>query len=119
MKLNRLNARTVATITKPGRHADGGNLYLVVSPTGSKSWSFFFRWKADTSAPGVGKMRELGLGPLGAVSLALARQLAAEAREQVARGVDPIAERRKAAAAKNVATFGQVAEEHILAMEPA
>ncbi|QTL04040.1 integrase arm-type DNA-binding domain-containing protein [Aquabacter sp. L1I39] len=118
MKLNRLNARTVATITKPGRHADGGNLYLVVSPTGSKSWSLFFRWKADPSAPGAGKMRELGLGPLGTVSLALARQLAAEAREKAAMGIDPIAERRKAAATRNAITFGQVAEEHIRAMEP-
>ena len=92
MKLNGLNARTVATITKPGRHADGGNLYLVVSPTGSKSWTFFFRWKADPSAPNGGKMLGLGLGPLGSVSVAPARQLAAQAREQVARGIDPIAE---------------------------
>jgi hypothetical protein len=27
MKLHSLSARTVATLTKPGRHADGGNLY--------------------------------------------------------------------------------------------
>jgi hypothetical protein len=43
-QLNRLTARQVATITEPGRHADGGNLYLDVSPTGTKSWTFMFRW---------------------------------------------------------------------------
>ena len=30
-KINRLNARAVATITKNGRHADGGGLYLSIS----------------------------------------------------------------------------------------
>lgn len=28
-KINILNARQVETLKKPGRHADGGNLYLV------------------------------------------------------------------------------------------
>ena len=31
----RLTARTVVTKTKPGRHADGGNLYLTISKTGA------------------------------------------------------------------------------------
>ena len=34
----RLNARFAATVTKPGRHGDGNGLYLVVKPSGSKSW---------------------------------------------------------------------------------
>jgi integrase len=34
-RLKRLTARTVATMTKPGRHADGGNLYLTISKTGA------------------------------------------------------------------------------------
>lgn len=37
-----LSARTVATIA-PGYHADGGNLFLRVLETGSRSW--FFRYK--------------------------------------------------------------------------
>jgi hypothetical protein len=32
-QLKRLTARTVASLTKPGRHADGGNLYLTISRT--------------------------------------------------------------------------------------
>jgi len=30
-QLKRLTTRTVATLTKIGRHADGGNLYLTIS----------------------------------------------------------------------------------------
>ena len=38
--LYRLNEKTVRSITRPGRHADGGGLYLQVSPAGTKSWLF-------------------------------------------------------------------------------
>src|ERR1700730_6997777 len=34
-QLKRLTARGVAAMTKPGRHADGGNLYLTISRTAS------------------------------------------------------------------------------------
>jgi hypothetical protein len=37
--LNRLSARAVATLTKPGRHADGGELYL---KSGAKHWTFMW-----------------------------------------------------------------------------
>ena len=30
--INRLSDRTVKSVTKPGRHADGGNLFLIVDP---------------------------------------------------------------------------------------
>jgi hypothetical protein len=43
-QINRLNARAVATITKHGRHADGGSLYLSISPNGGRRWVFLFRW---------------------------------------------------------------------------
>ena len=35
--LNRLTPKKVASISEPGRYADGGNLYLLVSKTGAKS----------------------------------------------------------------------------------
>src|SRR6516162_8019715 len=65
--INRLNARKIAT-AGPGRHADGGNLFLSVSPSGSRSWVFKFQKG--------GKVRELGLGSARDVLLARARQLA-------------------------------------------
>ena len=41
----RLTARTVASMKKAGRHADGGNLYLTISKTGagvSRRWTFLY-----------------------------------------------------------------------------
>ena len=42
--IHRLKARALDTITKPGRHGDGGNLYLSVSPSGARSWVLLYRW---------------------------------------------------------------------------
>ena len=117
--LNRLNARQVQTIKEPGRHADGGGLYLVVDKSGARRWVFLFRWKATRTEPGTGKLREMGLGSAISVSLAAAREAAARVREQLAAGVDPIAASRNARAAASVPTFGEVAEAHIAAMAPA
>ena len=71
----KLTARFVATVKKPGRYSDGGNLYLHVreGATGlSKSW--LFRFMLD------GRQRDAGLGSYPAVSLAEARELARERR---------------------------------------
>ncbi len=116
---NRLNARQVVTIARPGRHADGGGLYLSVDPSGARRWLFLFRWKANPSQPGTGKLREMGLGSAQVVSLAAAREAAAEARRLVASGVDPIATKRQAKERSSPVTFGEVAETHIAAMAPA
>jgi len=78
-QLKRLTARTVAAMTKPGRHADGGNLYLTISKTGagvSKRWTFMFSF--------AGKQREAGFGPAAAVTLAEAREKAAGYRSMLA-----------------------------------
>jgi len=66
---------------KPGRHADGGGLYLNVKDAGTKSWMFLFTLD--------GSRRALGLGPYPAVSLAKARKQAEEFRSALANGTDP------------------------------
>ena len=63
---------------KPGRHADGDGLYLLVRPTGSRSWMLRTQM--------AGKRRDLGLGPFPAVSLALARAKASDLRLQIGGG---------------------------------
>src|SRR3954449_1510992 len=93
----RLSARAVATLTKPGRHADGDGLYLQVDASGAKRWLFLFRWG--------GKLKEMGLGGLSAVRLVEARERAAAARRSVVSGVNPIAERRTTSRQEG-ATFG-------------
>ena len=75
---------------KPGRHADGGGLHLLVKETGARSWVYRFMLK--------GKARDLGLGPAAgadAIPLAAARDKATVLRLQVKAGVDPLAERHR------------------------
>ena len=68
--VNRLSSRGVATLKKPGRHADGGGLYLAISANGSRRrWVFLFRWKTPGQV-GPGKLTEMGLGSAGSVGLA-------------------------------------------------
>jgi integrase len=114
-QIKRLSARGVAGIEKPGRHADGGNLYLVVDPSGAKRWAFIYRDRHDN-----GRLRELGLGGLAAVGLADARQKAADFRKLIDAGVDPVAQRKAALIAKTAAdtTFGDFADAFIADLAP-
>jgi hypothetical protein len=80
--LNRLTAAMVSTLKKPGRHADGANLYLKVSEGSeavSKSWVFLYVHE--------GRQREAELGTASQVSLAEARQKATECRLLLAKGI--------------------------------
>lgn len=70
--MNQLNARKVDTLREPGRHMDGGGLYLNVRPSGAKSWVFLYRWQ--------NRRPEIGLGSYPTVSLLEARRRADEAR---------------------------------------
>jgi integrase len=110
VKLNRLTPLEV-TNAKTGNHADGGGLVLQVRGD-AKSWIFRYRR--------AGREREMGLGGVAAFSLAEARNRAKLARQQLADGLDPIDERRKALeaakleAAKAI-TFSEAAERYIAA----
>jgi hypothetical protein len=89
-----------------GRHADGNNLYLSISPTGSRRWTFLYDF--------AHKQREAGLGSVSVVSLAEAREKAAQFRSLLAKGIDPLDQKKasqEAAAARK--SFGQCASELI------
>lgn len=101
MRLNRLSARFVETTKKEGVHADGGGLYFRVRGP-ARHWLFVFKWQ--------GRRREMGLGAPPAVGIAKARERAQEARELLADGKDPIAEKR---AKRAIPTFGEFADEWI------
>jgi integrase len=105
---------------KPGRHADGGGLHLLVKETGARSWVYRFMLK--------GKSRDIGLGAAGqgGISLADARTARDALRLKVKAGIDPLEERRReatealaAAQAAAIAgiTFKAVAEAYISANE--
>src|SRR4030088_305717 len=94
-----LTARKVAT-AKAGKYSDGGNLYLIVSPTGSRKWVLRFTWR--------GQPKEMGLGSAAAVPLADAPEKADAARRQIAKGLNPIDERKRSG---DTPTFGALADE--------
>ena len=95
----RLTARRVET-PKTGKYCDGHNLYLIVSPTGTRKWMLRFSWR--------GKAREMGLGTPASVPLATAREKAAHARRMIAQGIDPIHERKRTS---GVPTFAELADQ--------
>jgi integrase len=95
-----LTARKVET-AGPGKHEDGHGLRLVVSPSGARKWVFRFMR--------AGNRVEMGLGSVPAVSLAQARESAADARRLVKAGKDPVAVRRAERAAGADETFGPFA----------
>lgn len=86
--INRLTAIKVKNLSKPGRYADGGGLYLVITPAGARKW--VFRYQVN------GRRRDAGLGSAVFVPLVEARDAAEKARRQIREGTDPIVERRKA-----------------------
>lgn len=96
--MGKLTATAVKAANAPGRYGDGDGLALLVSKSGSKSW--IVRVQKD------GKRRDIGLGSEKKVSLALARERARIVRTQIEVGIDPVAERRKAA---GIPTFREAA----------
>ncbi|HVR89470.1 MAG TPA: tyrosine-type recombinase/integrase [Novosphingobium sp.] len=90
---------------KPGRHADGGGLYLLVKESGARSWLY--------RATIAGKVRDIGLGAAAgseAVPLAQARELARGKAAEAKAGSVPVSDRRKRALASAEAQAAKVAQ---------
>ena len=99
-----LTAQTVRATKRPGKIYDGGGLFLLVQPSGSKSW--VLRTTIN------GKRRDIGLGGYPLVSLAQARASALEYRRIARQGGDPTA-------TKTRAPSFQTAAEKVLAIRAA
>jgi integrase len=104
--MGKLTATKIKNLAEAGRYSDGDGLFLDLTGPGRGSWMLRVQMG--------GKRRDIGLGPLKAVSLADARDSAFEMRRKVAQGIDPVAERKKERLI--VPTFRQAAksvhEEH-------
>jgi integrase len=107
-QLHKLNALQVSKLTRPGRHGDGGGLYLSIDEN-RRRWVFMFRDRRTK------KLREMGLGSATDVTLAKAREKAATARAALADGKDPFIAARTASSV--VPTFGEVATEFMESMQ--
>jgi hypothetical protein len=73
---------------KPFKLSDGGGLFLLVNPSGSRWWRFKFRVH--------GRENLLSLGIFPEVPLREARELRDDARRDLRKGIDPAAKRRTA-----------------------
>lgn len=105
---NRLSARAAQTLTAAGYHPDGGGLYLLIGPSGARSWVLRYQLR--------GRRREMGLGSAGVISLQEARAAAQAQRKLLAAGEDPIANREAAKATGK--TFGECADALIESLRP-
>ncbi len=108
MALTDMQIRKSQGKDKPYKLADGGGLFLLVKPGGSKLWQQKYRH--------LGKERLLSHGTYPDVSLAQARQKRDEARALIAEGTDPGQQKKLdkiAAETQARTTFKLVAEEHI------
>ena len=98
----KLSATRVRTLRQPGRYSDGGGLYYVIRPTGSRAW--VQRVVVD------GRRRDIGLGPYPVVSLADARKRCADNRTAIANGIDPVTERKERSRAVSVPTLREATQ---------
>ena len=85
-----LGPLAVKGLASAGLHPVGGvaGLMLQVSPTGTRSW--LLRVKVGA------KRREIGLGAYPGVGVALAREKAQTTRDEITKGIDPVAQRAAA-----------------------
>jgi len=109
MALTDMQVKTAKPAAKDYKLTDGDGLYLLIAATGGKRWRLKYRFG--------GKEKLLALGTYPDISLQEARGKRHEARNQLAHGIDPGAERKalKEAQAEQVAvaenTFEVVARE--------
>src|SRR5271169_567142 len=93
MPLSDTAIRNAKPAEKPRKLADGGGLYIEISPSGGKLWRYKYRFE--------GKEKRLSLGIYPDVGLKTARERHADARKLLASGVDPSENRKAVKASKS------------------
>jgi integrase len=101
--------RNAKPSAKPRKLSDGGGLHILIQPTGGKLWRLAYRFD--------GKQKTLALGIYPAVSLEEARRRRDEAKQHLARSVDPSVQRKADKQAGKDSSFRAVAEELIAKLE--
>lgn len=101
MPIKEIQARNASPSDKAYKLADGGGLFLLVQPSGSKLWRMKYRFG--------GKEKLLSFGPYPKITLAAARQLRLNAKHTLADGKDPMAGMIEAGIPDEM-TFRQIAK---------
>jgi len=110
-----LTVRKIAT-AKPGRYSDGHGLYLLVQPSGSKSWVLRVQHNGRRHDFGLGSVVldsidvDLPIHKRRSLTLAQAREKARIGRELAKAGINPSAAWREKEA--TIPTFEQAAKEY-------
>ena len=87
-----------------GRHNAAPGLYLIVTARGR-------RWAFRYTKPSTRRVTELGLGSATVLSLAEAREKAHDYRRGVAKGLDPVEQKREQR--RSQITFAEVASAYL------
>lgn len=103
--IHKLTDSKINRLSKPGRYADGGGLYLQIEKGGSKNWIFRKAVAGKDSLTGLGSLRDLDLDA--------AREKAGHIRSQVAEGRNPQAARTSIKTAAEGITFEAAARRYI------
>jgi integrase len=109
MKLTDAACRTKPDRKRTLKLSDGGGMFLQITPGGGRNWRFSYRRPVSKA------QNTIAFGTYPEVSLDLARQRRKEARELVAKGMDPSEVRKETAkdqerAADAATSFREIAE---------
>jgi integrase len=99
---------TAKTYKKTYKLSDGGGMYLLVTPNGARYWRLDYRF--------AGNRRTIAFGVYPTVTLATARKRREEARELLAKNIDPSSikkAKKRAAKLASENTFETIAREWI------
>ena len=119
---NKLDDRTVKNLSTAGTYADGKGLYLLIGPSGGKSWMFRYQF--------ANKRKRMGLGGYPDISLKQARERLAHWRKILNGSIetdtpprDPLEAKRQTEAEHKIAerklvTFNDMAFKYIEANRP-
>ena len=104
MKLKDAAIKAFEPTDKVVKLSDGGSLFLLVHPSGTKTWVYAYRFD--------GKQKKLTLGHYPQMSLKKAREARQNARGLLDQGIDPGAEKQDSKKRRTVRdTFAAVAED--------
>lgn len=105
MALSDLRCRQTRPTASLQKLSDGGGLQLWILATGARWWRLAYRFK--------GKQKLLAIGVYPTVSLAQAREARDEAKRLLAKGIDPLQDKKEKQQERVENTFRILAEEYI------
>jgi integrase len=106
----KINLKTIEALKASGYHGIGDGLYLQITTKNARSWIYRYQL--------AGHRHDMGLGSVGLVTLAEARDAARDAKRQVIAGIDPIKAREAVRASQRLkdargVTFRDAASQYI------